>query len=119
MSDPIEPAPPPSESGLVSIRVSLLDEPNSVAKVADAIASAGGRVRSVSTLRTLPEVDVMELELCVEHLNGHSVAVALKAVAGILQVAPPTGAPLLERRLIRIGGKVRWPEGSNARERQR
>jgi hypothetical protein len=119
MSDAVELAAPAAESGRVSVRVSLFEEPDSVARVAYAIGAAGGRLRSLSILRTLPDVEVVELELCVEQLNRHSVAVALRAVAGILQVAPPSGAPLLERRQTRIGGRVRWPEGGAALERQR
>jgi len=103
---------------MVSVRISLFEEPDSVANLTQAIAAAGGRVRALSTLRTLPDIEVVELELCVEQLNRHSVAMALRTVRGILQVAPPTGAPMLDRRQIRVGGRVRWPEGWRA-ERQR
>ncbi|MGH2383202.1 MAG: hypothetical protein ACRDG7_18540 [Candidatus Limnocylindria bacterium] len=104
---------------MVTFRVSLFEKPDSVATVAHAIAEAGGRLRSLSTVRALPDINVVELELCVEHLNAHSVAAALRDVAGILMVGLPSGAPLLERRQIRIGGRVRWPEGRAPRAQQR
>lgn len=99
---------------MVSVHVALFEQPDSVARLAQAIGAAGGRVHTLSILRTLPDVDVVELELTVEQLSGHSVATALSAVKGVLQVAPPTGAPMLERRLTRVGGSVRWPEGWRA-----
>ena len=119
MSDPVDLAPPPAESGMVSVHVSLFEEPDSVARVAQAIAAAGGRLRTLSTVRTVPDINVVELELCVEQLNEHWVALALRGVAGILRVCQPSGAPLLERRQTRIGGRVRWPEGRAARAQRR
>ena len=119
MSDPVDLAPPPTESRMVSVRVSLFEDAESVARLAHAIALAGGRVRTLSTLRTLPDVDVVELQLSVEHLDGHAVAKSLKGVRGIVQVAARSGATMLDRRQTRIGGRVRWPEGRAAQGRQR
>ena len=119
MTDPVSLAPSPLESGMVSVRVCLFEEADSVARIAHAIAAAGGRLRALSTFRTLPDIEAVELQLCVEHLNAHSVAVALRGVAGILMVGLTSGGPLLERRQIRIGGRVRWPEGRAVRARQR
>ena len=109
MNGSIERSSEPDEIGVASVSVSLFEEPDSVAKVTDAIAVAGGRVRSVATVRSLHDVDVVELELCVEHLNGPSVATALRTVPAIICVDPLAGPPVLDRRRFRIGGRVRWP----------
>ena len=99
---------------MVSIHVSLIEEADSVTRVAQAIAAAGGRLRSLATVRSVPEVDVVELVLCIQDLDDRAVALALSTVAGIVTVGPAGGAPMLERRTIRIGGRVRWPRRARA-----
>jgi (p)ppGpp synthase/HD superfamily hydrolase len=94
----------------ISVRVSLFEEPDSVAKVTAAIAVAGGRVRSMSTVRSLHDGEVMELELYVEHLNGPSVATALRTLPAMIWVGPLAGPPVLDRRRFRNGGRTRWPQ---------
>jgi len=111
MNDPIERASAAGETSVASVRVALFEEPDSVARVADAIAMAGGRVRSLSTVRSPHDGDVVELELRVEHLNGPSVASALRTVPAIIRVGPLAGPPVLDRRRLRIGGRIRWPRG--------
>jgi hypothetical protein len=114
MSDPVDLAPPPADCATVAVRVSLIEDVDSVTRVAQAIAAAGGRLRTLATVRSVPEVNAVELALCIQDLDHRAVALALGTVAGILTVAPASGAPILERRSIRIAGRVRWPGSARA-----
>jgi hypothetical protein len=113
MSDPFDPRPA-ADSKTVSVHVSLIEHADSVARVAHAIAAGGGRLRTLATVRSVPEVEVVELALCIQDLDDRAVALALRTVPGILTVGPASGAPTLERRSIRIGGRVRWPGTARA-----
>ena len=79
--------PPP-----VAIRLDHLDDASTVPAIAGAIASAGGRVRLLSTVRRVPEANgssgakVAETEMEVEGLDEDSLVAAVEGLAGIQAV---------------------------------
>ncbi|MGQ0608726.1 MAG: hypothetical protein ACT4OQ_09725 [Chloroflexota bacterium] len=82
----------------VDVHVALREEPDSVGQIATAITRAGGRLHRLSTVRTLPEVHVVELELSVGQLEEASVMRALTSVRGVFRVACTSAAAGAERR---------------------
>src|SRR5688500_3966568 len=94
---------PPMLPPTVAVRVVLDDAPGALPAVADAIAVAGGTVRTMSTVKRLaPERDGAppgaELEVEVEGIEESALVDVLAAVSGVR-------ATHLTRALDRVFGK--------------
>src|SRR5258705_1043084 len=112
-ADPL-PSPMPKRTGAdattVAIRLDHVDGPNAMASITAAIAGAGGRLRTMSTVRRIPadaavKEPIAEVEIEVEGLAEE----ALVAVLGALDVVTTVRVTrALERifgkRIIVIGG---------------
>jgi energy-converting hydrogenase B subunit Q len=87
----------------VAIRLDHFDRPNAMASIAAAIAGAGGRLRTMSTVRRIAADDagrdaIAEVELEVEGLTEESLVAVLGALDDVTTVR-------LTRALERIFGK--------------
>ena len=99
-----------ADATTVAIRLDHVDGPNAMASIAAAIAGAGGRLRTMSTVRRIPadaavKEPMAEVEIEVEGLAEE----ALVAVLGALDVVTTVRVTrALERifgkRIIVIGG---------------
>jgi energy-converting hydrogenase B subunit Q len=92
-----------ADATTVAIRLDHVDRPNAMASIASAIAGAGGRLRTMSTVRRIPadtgvKEPIAEVEIEVEGLAEE----ALIAVLGALDVVTTVR---LTRALERIFGK--------------
>jgi len=92
-----------ADATTVAIRLDHVDGPNAMATIAAAIAAAGGRLRTMSTVRRIPanaavKQPIAEVEIEVEGLAEE----ALVAVLGALDVVTTVR---LTRALERIFGK--------------
>jgi energy-converting hydrogenase B subunit Q len=102
---PRRPGVPPA----VALRVDLVDRPAAIAAVADRIALAGGRIRTISTVRRVagrgggePGVEV---ELEVEGLAEADLAALLEEVDDVRKVHPTRVLEgIFGKRIIVIGG---------------
>ena len=96
--------PPP-----VAIRLDHVDSPTAVATIAGRVAEAGGRVRTLSTVRRMPPNDgehaLAEIELEVEGIDEATLLDAVRGV-DVVRAARPT-RPLdkvFGKRIIVVGG---------------
>jgi energy-converting hydrogenase B subunit Q len=102
-----QPLPP-----AVAVRLELVDDPGSIAVIAGAVAGAGGRVRTLSTVRragrsgaTPAAAATVEVELEVEDADEHALVAALEPLAGVLtlRMTRPLGK-VFGKRVIVVGG---------------
>ena len=98
--------PPP-----VAIRLDHLDDASTVPAIAGAIASAGGRVRLLSTVRRVPEANgstaaqVAETEMEVEGLDEDALVAAVDGLAGVQAVHRTRPMDrIFGKRVIVVGG---------------
>jgi energy-converting hydrogenase B subunit Q len=92
-----------ADATTVAIRLDHFDRPNAMASIAAAIADAGGRLRTMSTVRRIAADDagkdaIAEVELEVEGLTEESLVAVLGALDDVTTVR-------LTRALERIFGK--------------
>jgi energy-converting hydrogenase B subunit Q len=102
---PRRPGVPPA----VALRVDLVDRPEAVAAIADRIAVAGGRIRTLSTVRRVAARDGgapgAEVELEVEGLAETDLAALLDEVDDVRRVHPTRVLEgIFGKRIIVIGG---------------
>jgi energy-converting hydrogenase B subunit Q len=102
---PRKPGVPPA----VALRVDLVDRPEAVATIAERVAVAGGRIRTLSTVRRLPARDGgpagAEVELEVEGLAEADLAALLDEVDDVRRVHPTRVLEgIFGKRIIVIGG---------------
>jgi energy-converting hydrogenase B subunit Q len=102
---PRRPGVPPA----VALRVDLVDRPEAVAAIAERIAIAGGRVRTLSTVRRVAGRDGeqagAEVELEVEGLAEADLAALLDEVDDVRKVHPTRVLEgIFGKRIIVIGG---------------
>jgi energy-converting hydrogenase B subunit Q len=102
---PRRPGVPPA----VALRVDLVDRPEAIAAVAERIAVAGGRVRTLSTVRQIAGHDGegpgAEVELEVEGLAEADLAALLAEVGDVRNVHPTRVLEgIFGKRIIVIGG---------------
>ena len=99
-----ERAPSPT----VAIRVEHADRPDLVPAIAARVADAGGTVRTLTTVRRIPEdagPGHVESELEVESIALDDLLVAIGAVQGVLGVRPTRSlARVFGKRVIVVGG---------------
>jgi energy-converting hydrogenase B subunit Q len=92
----------PADPSAVALRVDHEDRPEAIATIAARIALAGGRIRTVSTVRRVPERGgtpaLAEIEIEVEELSETDLVALLEDLDGVRQVH-------LTRALERIFGK--------------
>jgi energy-converting hydrogenase B subunit Q len=102
-----QPLPP-----AVAVRLELVDDPGSIAVIAGAVAGAGGRVRTLSTVRraglsgaTPAAAATVEVELEVEDADEQALVAALEPLAGVLtlRMTRPLGK-VFGKRVIVVGG---------------
>jgi energy-converting hydrogenase B subunit Q len=92
-----------SAPAAVAVRVDHVDRPEAIAEIAARIAAAGGRVRTLSTVRRIPggdggTVPLAEIEIEVEGVGEDELAALLERLDDVRQVH-------LTRALERIFGK--------------
>jgi energy-converting hydrogenase B subunit Q len=102
---PRRPGVPPA----VALRVDLIDRPEAIAAIADRIAVAGGRVRTLSTVRRIAgragDGPGAEVELEVEGLAEADLAALLEEVDDVRKVHPTRVLEgIFGKRIIVIGG---------------
>jgi len=102
---PRRPGVPPA----VALRVDLVDRPEAIAALAQRVAVAGGRVRTLSTVRRVPARDGgapgAEVELEVEGLAEADVVALLEEVEDVRKVHPTRVLEgIFGKRIIVIGG---------------
>jgi len=102
---PRRPGVPPA----VALRVDLVDRPEAIAALAQRVAVAGGRVRTLSTVRRVPARDGgtpgAEVELEVEGLAEADVVALLEEVEDVRRVHPTRVLEgIFGKRIIVIGG---------------
>jgi energy-converting hydrogenase B subunit Q len=104
---PLPPLPP-----AVALRLEILDEPGAIAAIAGRVAEAGGRVRTLSTVRRVgpPDADakappVADLELEVEDADEHRLVTALEGQREVVAIhlTRPLGK-VFGKRVIVVGG---------------
>jgi energy-converting hydrogenase B subunit Q len=101
-----QPLPP-----AVAVRLEVVDEPRVIAVIAGAVAEAGGRVRTLSTVRRAvsnPETGERghaELELEVEEAEEHALVAALEPLPEVvaIRMTRPLGK-VFGKRVIVVGG---------------
>jgi energy-converting hydrogenase B subunit Q len=106
------PQPIPSA---VAVHLEVRDEPGAVASIAAAVGSAGGRVRTLSTVRRAPASEVVEavddgkptveLELEVEEADEAALISVLEPIRDVLamRLTRPLGK-VFGKRVIVVGG---------------
>jgi energy-converting hydrogenase B subunit Q len=102
---PRRPGVPPA----VALRIDLVDRPQAIAAVAERVAVAGGRVRTLSTVRRVAARDGgepgAEVELEVEGLAEADLAALLEDVDDVRKVHPTRVLEgIFGKRIIVIGG---------------
>ena len=103
------PQPLPSA---VAVRLELLDEPGAISVVAASVGAAGGRVRTLATVRRAgkagveaADADTVEVELEVEDADERALVEALEPLREVLalSVTRPMGK-VFGKRVIVVGG---------------
>ena len=102
---PRRPGVPPA----VALRVDLVDRPEAIAALAQRVAVAGGRVRTLSTVRLVEARDGgqpgAEVEIEVEGLAEADLAALLEEVEDVRKVHPTRVLEgIFGKRIIVIGG---------------
>jgi energy-converting hydrogenase B subunit Q len=102
---PRRPGVPPA----VALRIDLVDRPEAIATLAQRVAVAGGRVRTLSTVRRVVARDGgepgAEVEIEVEGLAEADVVALLEEVDGVRKVHPTRVLEgIFGKRIIVIGG---------------
>jgi energy-converting hydrogenase B subunit Q len=95
-------APGPS----AAVRLDHLDRPDAAPALVRAVVAAGGRVRTLSTIRSI-EADppLVEVELEVDGIDEDAAAAALRAVPDVREVRPTRALDrVFGKRVIVIGG---------------
>ena len=96
------PRRPAAQQSAVAVRVDHVDRPAAISTIASAIAGAGGRLRTLSTVRRLAAIDggepLAEIEIEVEGLGEEQLATLLDGLDDVRTVH-------LTRALERIFGK--------------
>lgn len=89
-----------------AVRLDHLDRPGAIANLTAAIADAGGRVRTLSTVRTIDaEPPLVEVEIEVDGLAEEAVVEALRAVTDVREIRPTRAMDrVFGKRVIVIGG---------------
>ena len=96
----------------VAVRLELVDDAGAIAVIAGAVAGAGGRVRTLSTVRragrsgaTPAAAATVEVELEVEDADEHALVAALEPLAEVLtlRMTRPLGK-VFGKRVIVVGG---------------
>jgi energy-converting hydrogenase B subunit Q len=92
-----------SGPGAVAVRVDHVDRPQAIVEIAGRIAAAGGRVRTLSTVRRIPagdggRVPLAEIEIEVEGIGEDQLAAVLEGLEDVREVH-------LTRALERVFGK--------------
>jgi energy-converting hydrogenase B subunit Q len=98
----------------VAVRLELLDEPGAMATISRAVGEAGGRVRTLSTVRRAGQVAgaaaerdhaTVEVELEVEEADEHALIGALEPLREVLAIrlTRPLGK-VFGKRVIVVGG---------------
>ena len=96
----------------VAVRLELVDDAGAIAVIAGAVAGAGGRVRTLSTVRragrsgaTPAAAATVEVELEVEDADEHALVAALGPLAEVLtlRMTRPLGK-VFGKRVIVVGG---------------
>ena len=99
----------PGVSPAVALRVDLVDRPEAIAALAQRVAVAGGRVRTLSTVRRVAARDggepSAEVEVEVEGLAEADLAALLEEVEDVRKVHPTRVLEgIFGKRIIVIGG---------------
>ena len=96
----------------VAVRLEVVDDRRAISVIAGAVASAGGRVRTLSTVRragragvTPDEVTTVEVELEVEDADEQAVVRALEPLSEVvaIKLTRPMGK-VFGKRVIVVGG---------------
>jgi energy-converting hydrogenase B subunit Q len=103
------PAPLPPA---VAVHLEVVDEARTMPAIADRVAAAGGRVRTLSTVRREPSAGiepddraVAELELEVEDADEHALIAALEELEAVLAIRLTRPmAKVFGKRVIVVGG---------------
>ena len=92
----------------VAIRVEHADQPGLVPAIAARVAEAGGTVRTLTTVRRIPEEDGpghVESEVEVEAIEAEALLSAIGAMEGVLGVRPTRSlGRVFGKRVIVVGG---------------
>ena len=97
---------------VIAVRLELVDDPHAIASIAARVAEAGGRVRTLSTVRRIPASaddpasrPLVEVELEVEDADEHTLASALEPLPEVLalRLTRPLGK-VFGKRVIVVGG---------------
>jgi energy-converting hydrogenase B subunit Q len=99
----------PADSSAVALRVDHVDRPEAIAAIAARVAVAGGRIRTLSTVRRVPtsggEAALAEAEIEVEGLTETELAALLEEVDDVRKVHPTRALEgIFGKRIIVIGG---------------
>lgn len=94
----------------VAIRLEIVDDPGAIATIAGRVADAGGRVRTLSTVRREPtpgsaDGPVADLELEVEGADEHALVAQLETLREVIAIhlTRPLGK-VFGKRVIVVGG---------------
>jgi energy-converting hydrogenase B subunit Q len=96
-----DPSQPPA-----AVRLDHVDRPGVASALAGAVADAGGRVRTLSTVRSIEgEPPLVEVEIEVDGLDEAALVAALRAVADVREIRPTRAMDrVFGKRIIVIGG---------------
>ena len=99
----------PADSSAVALRVDHVDRPEAIAAIAARVAAAGGRIRTLSTVRRVAAHDggpaIAEIEVEVEGLFETDLVALLEEVDDVSQVHLTSALErIFGKRIIVIGG---------------
>jgi energy-converting hydrogenase B subunit Q len=106
------PRRPDPATPAVAIRLEIVDGPRAISVIAACVADAGGRVRTLSTVRRLasPGVEtadrpLADIEIEVEDADEHTLVAALDALPEVVAIHPTRPlARVFGKRVIVVGG---------------
>ena len=96
--------------GAVALRVDHVDRPEAIAAIATAVAAAGGRIRTLSTVRRTTAAGdggapLAEIELEVEAIDEERLIALLREITDVREVHPTSALErIFGKRIIVIGG---------------
>jgi energy-converting hydrogenase B subunit Q len=95
-----------ASSPAAAVRLDHLDQPDAATAVVEAVVGAGGRVRTLSTIRSIDaDPALVEVELEVDGIEEAAVIDALRAVPEVREVRPTRALDrVFGKRVIVIGG---------------